>query len=258
MYESILTALQSPVSKNKSGTLEIRHKCGNTARIFLKNGQIEQIETTKKQGMEAASTCVQWLSFTSSFYENKQEEYIRDDKLSSSIILKFLNKMDSNIRMINELISHDGVVFEFNSSKLQDAGNIKSDDFKLALLFNGKRTIAEALEASGQPEYTFLVKICKLILPGVLGKTTGSTRKSGPPSPGDRIFFDQLNQKIMDLVGPAGSILVEETMQNLGISEQTLDAVAMQRLLPELGDMLEPEDKDGLKQWGKQFLNNIS
>jgi hypothetical protein len=258
MYESILTALQSPVSKNKSGTVEIRYKYGDTARIYLKNGEIEQIETTKTQGMSAASTCVQWLSFTSSFNENNQGNYIRDDKLSSSIIMKFLNKMDANIRMINELIPHDGVIFEFNSSKLQDAGNIKPDDFKLALLFNGQRTVAEALEASGQPEYTFLAKICKLILPGVLGKVAGSTGIAGAPSQGNKKIFDQLNQKIMDLVGPAGSILVEEAMQNLGISDQSLDATAMQRLLPELIDMLEPEDRDALQQWGKQFMNDTA
>jgi len=251
MYKSLLPELKPLVFEGKSGILQVTHKYNDQARLFLKEGIIDQVETTKMSGKKAASTCARWISITTRFQEGEKGDYTPDPEIDTNSILSFLEKTYKNIEIINKNIPDDSAIFQIDSNKLNTADKLGAEDLKIALLFNGKRNIEQTVSMSGKSELAVLTHTCRLILSGVAKKVA---LKNVMAKQDQEDFLQSLNETLTDLVGPAGSILVNDAFEKIDSQPDMLAREEIPLLLAAIGTFLDDEEKGELDAWGTTYL----
>lgn len=252
MYQSLLPILKPLVFEGKSGTLEVVYKYDDTARLYIKEGIVEQVKTKKKQGKDAASACMRWVSISTTFQEGNISDYIPDPSIDTMSLLSFLEKTFKNITIINDKIPDDAAIFQVEPEKLNNAEKLNASDYKMALLLDGKRDIPNIIQMSGQSELAVLTRICRLLLAGVLRKSE-AVSKELMSSQAQEQFLTALNDELMDLVGPAGAVLVEDAFEQMDLSPGMLAKEDIGPLLSTIAELLEDEEKIALNQWSKKY-----
>jgi len=251
MYQSLLPIVKPLVFEGKSGVLQVTHKYDDQAQLFVQEGIIEQVKTKHLQGKKAVATCARWVNITTRFEEGKQDDYTPDPEIDTNDFLSFLEKSAKNIEVIRKKIAGDDAVFQIDSNKLNNAKKLGAEDLKIALLFDGKRSIEQILPLSGKSELAVLTHTCRLIMSGVAGQATA---KDVLPKEEREAFLQALDEKLTDLVGPAGSILVEDALETIGSRTDMLTQDEISPLLSAIGTMLEDDEKVSLDEWGEKFV----
>jgi len=252
MYQSLLPILKPLVFEGKSGILEIVHKYDDTARLYLKEGIVEQVETKSIQGKDAASSCMRWISFSTTFQEGHDGTYTPDPAIDTMSLLSFLEKTFKNIAIINDKIPDDSVIFQVDSEKLNNASKLNASDYKMALLLDGQRNIPKIIAMSGQSELAVLTRICRLLLAGVVKEKVAAS-KEVMSSEEQKQFIDALNDELMGLVGPAGTVLIEDAFEQMDLSPEMLAKEDIEPLLSAVSELLDDEEKTALNQWSKSY-----
>ncbi len=250
MYQPLFPIIKPLVFNGKSGVLHVVHAYGDEARIYLKEGIIVQVETKRLTSNKAAATFSRWVNITTEFDEGNPGNYQPDPDIDTNTLLDFLEKAQKNITIISKNIPSDQIVYQIDSEKLHAAKKLTTEDFKMALLFDGKRTLKQVVTMTNKSELAVLTHTCKLILAGVasVAPTKNIMEKE------DRIaFLSGLNQLLTDMVGPAGPVLVDDAFKAIGSHPYTLAAEEIADLLAEIGVMLDEEEKKKMMAWGERY-----
>ncbi len=253
MYQSLLSVLKPLVFNGKSGVLHVEYKYDDQARLYLKEGLVEQVETGRLQGQKAAYTCMRWVSISTDFQEGEQDGYTPDPAIDTNAILSYLEKAAKNIEVINKYIPDPDAVFRVDSGRLHRAKKLNAEDFKIALLLDGKRSLSEVLAISGKSELAVLTHACKLILAGV---ARPAPAKKSMPEKERNDFLHALQDKLTELVGPAGSLLIEDAFSAMGIDAESLAREDIPQLLQEIGTLLDAEEREALAGWSDEYHLN--
>jgi hypothetical protein len=253
MYQSLLPILKPLVFEGKSGVLEVVHKYGDTARLYIKEGIVEQVETENLKGKEAAAHCMRWISISATFQEENLRTYSPDPEIDTMSLLSFLEKTLSNITTINKRIQNDNVVFQVDPVKLNSVTKLNASDYKIALLLDGERDIAQIIAMSSQSELVVLTRICRLLIAGVAKKKENAPKKVMTDEE-QKQFLAALHDELIDLVGPAGDVLVEDAFEQLHLKPEMLGQEDVIPLLSAISELLEDEEKEALKQWHKNYF----
>jgi len=251
MYQSLLPILQPLISDKKSGILYVTHRYNDQAQIFLRDGNIEEIKTKNYQGKNAAITCLRWVSITTRFQEGGDEKYTPDPEIKTDEFLASLKKVHRTIEIISEKIVDDKAVFQFDSRKLKNSSKLNANAFKTILLLDGKRSVAQIISISGKPELSVLTQICRAVMDGIAAR---AELHNSPVMKDGKKFLEDLGAKLIDLVGPAGSALVNDALEKTGISVHSLDQDNIFLVLEAINAFLEEEDEDELEDWVKAYI----
>lgn len=251
MYQSMLNILKPLVFEGKSGILHVTHRYDDKARLFLKEGLIEQVETTKVRGRKAADACTRWASIITEFKEGEQGNYTPDPEVDTNSFLSYLEKTSKNIEVINKHIPNDSAIFQVDSNKLNNNDKLSAGDIKIAMLFDGERNLEQILSMSGKSELAVLTHTCRLILSGIVKKGEPKTLMSKQDQ---EKFLQSLNEKLIDLVGPAGSFIVDDGFEKIKSQPDMLSKEEIPVLLTAIGDILDGDQQKELGDWGKNYL----
>ncbi len=250
MYQPLFSVLKPLVFNGKSGVLHIDYRYDDQARLYLKEGLVEQVETGRLKGQKAAHACMRWVSIRIDFRESGEGGYTPDPAIDTNAILSYLEKAAKNIEVINKYIPDADAVFRVDSERLHRARKLNAEDFKIALLLDGKRSLAEVLTISGKSELAVLTHACKLILAGV---ARPAPARESMPEKERNDFLQALEEKLTELVGPAGSLLVEDAFKAMGIAPESLAREEIPQLLQEVGTLLDAAEKEALVSWFGQY-----
>jgi len=254
MYQSLFPILKPLVYEGKSGVLHVVHEYDDEASIYLKEGIVVQVKTSNLSGNKAASACSRWVSISTRFKEGDPGTYVADQEINTTSLLSYLEKAQKNITIIAKNIEGNHVVYRIDSDRLHAATKLNKEDFKVALLFDGKRTLADVVRMAEQSELAVLTHTCKLILAGVA--SAAPTKKIMQKQ--DRIdFLSALNQQLIELVGPAGPVLVDDAFKTIGSHPYTLALEEIPDLLTEVGVMLDDSEKEIIARWSEQYMKKL-
>ena len=251
MYQSLLPIIKPLIFEGKSGVLEIEYKYDDTARLYVKEGIIEQVETKSLRGKKAASMCMQWVSFTAQFNEGEIGQYTLDPEIDTMALLSFLEKSAKNIEVIKKNIPSNEAVYQVDAKKLNSAKNMNAKDLKMALLFDGQRSLTHIIPISGLSELAVLTRTCRLILAGVARE---GVAKEILPAQERQEFLEKLDEILVDLVGPAASILIDDGFDEIGTTPDNLAKEDIGPLLSAIGENLDDTEKTTLKTWGAKYI----
>ncbi len=251
MYKSLLPELKPLIFEGKSGVLHIKHQNKDHARLYLKEGLIEQVETNNLQGTKAVDTCLKWVSIEIHFEEGETSDYFPDDKIDTNAILSYLEKAHHNVRVIKQYLKNNDAILQIDTGKLSSAKGLNQDVLKTAIFLNGQSSLQEIIDQIGQPERTILIHACRLlnskcakIIPN---KTTLDKEV--------RIeFLRSLNDKVMELVGPVGPILIDDAMAAINTEPYSLTREELPLIIAEIAGNMDISEGDELTIWSSYYL----
>jgi len=248
MYQSLLPIVKPLIFEGKSGILKITHKYGDQAKLYVREGIIEHGTTRNLEGKNAVATCLRWVNITTGFDEGQTEPYTTDPEIDTNDVLSFLEKSAKNIAIIQKWIPNDQAIFQIDSQKLNAASKLSADDLKIALLFDGRKTIEEILPLAGKSELAVLTHTCRLIMAGVAQQVEA---KEALPEEKREELLETIEDKLIDLVGPAGAILVEDALTNIGAKADNVAVEDIEPLLHEIASMLDEEEQEEFRAWAE-------
>lgn len=240
MYQSLLPILQPLIFEERSGTLQVTYRYNDQAQIFLKDGIIEQIKTNNSHGLNAMATCAQWVNISPRFQEEKSGEYTVEPAIETSAFLAFLEKTSQHIETIKQHIPNDHAIFCIDSDKLSKSDKLSADDFKIALLFDGKRTVQEILSMSDKSELMILLHTCRLLLSGIANQ---KAEKDVMPLEEQEPFLQSLSDRLSYLVGPASSILIKDAFEEINSLPDMLTREEIPLLLTTINNYLNEDER---------------
>ena len=246
MYQSLLPVLKPLVFEGKSGVLEVVHKYDDRGFFYLNEGIIEQVETKNLQGRQAAAACLRWVNITTRFSEGVQGKYIPDPDVDTNEILSYLEKVYKNISVINEKISGDNVIFQADFDRIGEAERLSAGDLKVAMLLDGERNIEQVMRKSGKSELAVLTHICRLMIAGVIQQKIA---KNILDPAEQNNFLTSLEKVLVELVGPAAPILIEDSFEEIKTSPGTLAKEDIMPLFSAIRKELSGEDRTRFDEW---------
>ncbi|WP_457577693.1 hypothetical protein [Desulfomarina sp.] len=252
MYQSLLPVLKPLVFEGKSGVLEIVHKYDDRGFFYLNEGIIEQVETKKLQGRHAAAACVRWVNITTRFTEGGPGKYVPDPDVDTNEILSYLEKVHKNIAVINDKISDDNAIFQADFDRIGEVERLSAGDLKVAMLLDGERNIEQVMRKSGKSELAVLTHICRLMLAGVIEQKI-SKNILAPDEQNDLLV--SLEKVLIELVGPAASILIEDSFEEIQSRPGALAKEDVQPLFSVLRKELDGKDRASFDAWSSSFLS---
>ena len=246
MYQSLLPVLKPLVFEGKSGVLEIVHKYDDRGFFYLNEGIIEQVETKNLQGRQAAAACVRWVNITTRFREGVRGNYIPDPDVDTNEILSYLEKVYKNITVINDRISDENAIFQADFDRIGEVERLSAGDLKVAMLLDGERNIEQVMRKSGKSELAVLTHICRLMIAGVIQQKIS---KNVLDTAEQNDLLASLEKVLIELVGPAASILIEDSFEEIQSRPGALAKEDVQSLFSVIRKELSTEDRARFDAW---------
>jgi len=251
MYQSLLPVLKPLVFEGKSGVLEIVHKYDDRGFFYLNEGIIEQVETKDLLGRKAAAACVRWVNITTRFEEGVRGNYTPDPDVDTNEILSYLEKVYKNIAVINDNIPDDNTIFQADFDRIGEAERLSAGDLKIAMLLDGKRNIEQVIRKSGKSELAVLTHICRLMITDVIQQKIS---KNVLDANEQNDLLTSLEKVLMDLVGPAAPILIEESFEEIQSRPGSLAKEDVLALFAAIRKELSGEDRAHFDTWSSSVL----
>ncbi len=252
MSTHLLTILKPLVFEGKSGVLQVTHAYNDQAHFYLKEGMIEQVTTSKLQGAKAVKLVNGWVSTTSTFLENEQGDYTPTPEIGTAAILALLEKSAKNIAIIQKKIPDNSIVLQINSGKLNTVDTLSTEDLKVAVLFDGTRSIEQALEISGKSELALLTYTCRLIMAGVAKAQV--VQKNVMKEEEQILLLHSLNEMLTQLIGLAAPFLMDDAFAEIKSQPDMLSKEEIPLLLAAIRRMLDDNEKEELDEWERAYL----
>jgi hypothetical protein len=246
MYQSLLPVLKPLVFEGKSGVLEIVHKYDDRGFFYLNEGIIERVETKNLQGRQAAAACVRWVNISTRFSEGLQENYIPDPDVDTNEILSYLEKVYKNISVINDKISDDNAIFQADFDRIGEVERLSAGDLKVAMLLDGERNIEQVMRKSGKSELAVLTHICRLMVAGVIQQKIS---KNVLDTAEQNDLLASLEKVLIELVGPAAPILIEDSFEEIQSRPGTLAKEDVLSLFSAIRKELSGDDRARFDAW---------
>lgn len=251
MFRSLYSILLSLLTAKGTGSLQIQHSNGEEATVFLENGIITGIEIGDLQGVEAGKKIAMWVDFDTGFSLGKTTKVGLQTKISTKSYLGFLSKLDPKINKIIKIIPNNSTILQFLPGELNSLTSFNSAQLEVAMLLDGKRSVAEIIASTNQAELQALSHIFYLYSKGIAKVIEDKT----PMKEEDRAeFLQSLKETLTDLLGPAADIIIGEALDTIGSSEDNIILKRIPDLIAVISDHLEPEDKTIFKTWADKHL----
>jgi len=77
--------------------------------------------------------------------------------------------------------------------------------------------------------------------------------KTERPALAERYFLQALEDKLTELVGPAGSLLIEDAFSAMGMEPESLARDEIPQLLQEIGTQLDADERGALAGWSEEY-----
>ena len=253
MSNHLFSTLKPLVFEGNSGILQVTHAYNDQALFYLKEGMIEQVVTSKLQGAKAVKLVSGWVSITSTFFEDKQGHYSPTLEIGTAAILALLEKNSKNIAVIQNKIPDNSIILHLNSSKLNSVKTLNTEDLKVAVLFDGTRSIEQAMEVAGKSELALLTHTCRLIMAGVA--TAQVIQKEIMREEERILLLHSLTETLTQTIGMAAPIYMDDAFAEIKSQPDMLSKEEIPSLLAALGRMLDDdEERAELDKWEMEYL----
>lgn len=255
MYQSLLPILKPLVFEGKSGILTVRNASGEQANLYLLEGIIEQVSTSNLEGPQAIKECMGWVDIHCTFAEDEAGSYTPAPGIDIAAILAHLEKISKNITIIQKRVPAGDAILQIDSVALAETDRLSAKDLKIAMLFDGKRSISEAIAASGKSELAVLTHTCRLVMAKVVQEVPAKV----PMIEEERNFLlHSLEQMLLELVGLAAPLLINDAFAKIEVDKETLGQDDIRPLLDAVAEMLDSGEKEELASWEAGYLGEDS
>ena len=228
----------------KSGRMEVSGEDGRVI-FYIKDGSIVNIDTTvptlrvlkektEKGETDFTDSLISFLHYI--YYWRDGRFQFRDENISvkehgkadmTNLIMEFSKELDETPEAMKKLIFIDPE-FTLSGDITSNHLTLEKKDFQVFQEFLRGRTLKQVLFA-GTPYSDLIAIIQKLLSAGIISpveKKQSETRKAVsviPTVPEEKL--ERVRERLVEAMGPMGEFLVDETIEDLGISQLFIDSI---------------------------------
>ena len=276
---TLLEAMQIVGVGKKSGKLEVSGEDGRIV-FYIKDGNIVNLDTTVptlrvlKEKTERGETDFtdSLISFLHYIYYWRDGRFqFRDESISvkehgrvdmTNLIMEFSKELDETPEAMKKLIFMDPQ-FTLSGDIASNHLTLEKKDFQVFQEFLRGKTLKQVLFA-GTPYSDLIAIIQKLLSTGIISpveRKQSETKKAVsviPTVPEEKL--EQVRERLVEAMGPMGEFLVDETIEDLGISQLFIDSIDkfIETLIEKIPDGCIIDGEDCKRKFRQEFKEILS
>lgn len=263
----------------KSGKLEVSGEDGKVI-FYIKDGNIINVDTTvpnlrvlkeKTEKGEAKFTdsLISFLHYI--YYWRNGRFQFKDENISvkergkvdmTNLIMELSKELDETPEAIKKLIFLDPQ-FTLSGDISSNQLTLEKKDFLVFQEFLRGKTLKQVLFA-GTPYSELIATVRKLLSAGIISPVEKKESEAGktvsviPTVPEEKL--EQVRERLVEALGPMGEFLVDETFEDLGISQLFVDSVDkfIETLIEKIPDGCIIDGEDCKKRFRQEFKEILS
>ncbi len=207
----LIDILKLLTAESKTGVLRLQRGM-EKGEIFLDKGNLVHAICKNGVGEEAVFSLLTWMEGDFDFTPDviSEEKSIERDTLSLlDDGVKRLEEWDQ----IKEIIPSQDLVFKLSALRAPDEITLRHNEWSVLSQIDGIKTVGEISEGLGISEYDTARIIYKLFLTGLIEiAAEPKLRSKKTVDPG---FFDFMEEKLTEIIGPVASVILEEEIKGM-------------------------------------------
>lgn len=236
----LLEILKLLSSEGQTGRLNLSDG-PNTGEIYLGDGSLAHAVTGAQIGETAVYTLMGWLQGDFSFVPDIAAPEDSVTTATEQLLLEGARRV-KEWGDIKKVIPATDVVFRLSPTTSAGAVTLEPEEWQVLARVNGARNVAEMAQDMGQDEFTVAKVLYGLASAGLLEV---GEKPEAPPRPTiNGGFFDRLNSEFVDVMGPLGSVMIDEVVAAL---DETRESFPREKVA-ELVEQVSAEISDEAKQ----------
>ena len=199
-------------SEGKTGMLSFR-KGNEKGEIYIDRGALTHAICKDGMGKEAIFAILTWSEGNFNFTPNvtSDERSIEND--TPSLIEETIKQL-REWEQIKEIIPSQKLVFKLSSKRAPDEIKLKHEAWSILSQIDGKKTVGDVTTDLKMGEYEIATIFYQLFSAGLIEVATGPQLKAKKTV--DSEFFDFVEGKLAEIIGPVASVILEEEIRDMG------------------------------------------
>jgi hypothetical protein len=208
----VIDILKLLASERQTGVLNLQ-RGKEKGEIYVDQGTLVHAICKDGVGLEAVFAILTWAdgNFNFSPKVTSEEKSIEKDTPS---LLEEARKQLAEWQQIKKLIPSQDLVFKLSSKRAPDEVNLKHDAWSMLSQIDGNKTVGDISNELKMGEYDTTRILYKLYTSGLIEMATVPQRKETKIV--DVGFFDLVEEKLMEIIGPVAPVILEEEIKNMG------------------------------------------
>lgn len=208
----VIDILRLLSSEGKTGVLNLQ-KGKEKGEIYVDKGALVHAICKDGVGEEAIFAILTWTDGNFNFTPNatSEEQSIETDTPS---LLKEAMKQFEEWQHVKEIIPSQDLVFKLSSKRAPDEVRLKHEAWSVLSQIDGNKTVGDISGELKMGEHDTARIFYKLFTSGLIEIATEPQRK------GKKIidvgFFDLVEERLAEIIGPVASVILEEEIINMG------------------------------------------
>lgn len=239
----LVNLLQYLALNSASGLLQLRDGGSEAARIYLEQGRVIHLELGPLRGPEGLATLLSWDEghFLFRAGVSSPEQSI---KLSlDSLLLKAVHEADESARQGKSKLGAESILTAKATTQGQNTISLTLKSLHLLRQLDGKRSLGHIAQELNAPLPDVLQAAEELHEQQLVNSSFNASV--------DPDFVNELMQLTRDIMGPVGGIVVEDILDDLGLTQSALPEASVPQLVDLLGEQFQRAD------WQKTFAFRV-
>lgn len=238
----------------RTGRLDLQHKA-NSGEIYLREGKILHAVNGAQMGDVAVYTLMSWLEGDFKFVSDVEAQEESVTKKTEELLQKGA-KQTEEWEKLKKIIPSTDVIFKLSSSGSASTVNLEPEDWLVLAQVDGARTVAEIAEALDRDEFT-VAKVLYGLVKGALLEV-GQKSKASPKAIINGASFEKLENEFIEVIGPLGSMLLDEAVADLGETREHFPRDKVAELVEQISHDIKDEKKRArFQQIMLEMLKNL-
>lgn len=250
----LLDILQLLSSGARTGRLNLKHKA-KEGEIYLRDGNFVHAVTGAQMGEAAVYTLMGWLEGDFNFVPDVEAPEESVTKKTEELLQEGVKQTDE-WEKIKKVISSTDVVLKLSPSGSASAVSLEPEDWQVLAQVDGARSVAEIAEALGRDEFS-VAKVLYALAKGALLEV-GQKPKAPPKATINGTFFEKLEGEFIEVMGPLGSVFIDEVVTALGETRDSFPRDKVAELVEQISkDIKEEKKRSSFQQIMLEMLRGL-
>lgn len=209
-----------------TGCLSLAHPARRHGEIYLENGKVVFVEARPLYDLAALSALLEWREGRFSFRPGVTPPRRSMSRNVDTVLLEATHMADVDAIKPQPGLAPDTVLRVVQRRDADETVMLSLGALHLWRSMDGSRSLRELAEANGAPLADLTAAAQELLEHGLV---EFAALKVADPR-----FARELTREAVDLLGPVGSIVVEDVLIELGVSQDTLPLALVDEFVSEV------------------------
>jgi hypothetical protein len=274
-YFSLSGLLRLLYSNKLTGVLHVKKK-DKSINIHILSGKTLGVEPTNRDSIEQLVEIATWVNGDFSFELTSEENITRNVTVPHDQLTLLIAKKEKEFKELRSSLPPLNAILEMSPAGQSDEIRLLPNEWNLLSKVDGKRTLEEILHITDLDDLSIFAMVVKMLNMGILNvitkdKDLSLSEKAGLEESGEvpeEMSVDTEIQKVepgqmkelekifMRYVGPMGTIILDEILENLKLERTEIPQNSLPELIEKMG--LEVDSEDDRHQFDEEALRLFS